>query len=131
MYITSSVWKKKIIESRYGNCRNMKSSMTDRKNSYWWKDLRLICEVQSEHNWFDKRIRWKYGNGSRIRFWEDWWVGDEKLMTKFSRLYSVSVYNKRVVSDFGMWNRDGTLETFTWQILWRRKLFDWEKDLEK
>ena len=36
-----------------------------------------------------------------------------------------------VVSDFGMWNRDGTLETFIWQISWRRELFDWEKDLKK
>ena len=61
------VWRE-IIESRYGNWRDMKSSMTDRKSSYWWKDLGLICEVQSEHNWFDKRIRWKYGNGSRIRY---------------------------------------------------------------
>jgi len=33
-------------------------------------------------------------------------VGDEKLKMKFPRLYSVSVYNERVVSDFGMWNRD-------------------------
>jgi len=58
-------------------------------------------------------------------------VGDEKLKTKFLRLYSVSVYNERVVSDFGMWNGDGTLETFIWQIPWRRELFDWEKELEK
>ena len=58
-------------------------------------------------------------------------MGDEKLKTKFLRLYSVSVYNERVVSDFGMWNGDGTLETFIWQIPWRRELFDWEKELEK
>jgi len=38
--------------------------------------------------------------------------GDKKLMAKFLRLYSVSVYNERMVSDFGMWNRDGTLKTF-------------------
>ena len=58
-------------------------------------------------------------------------MGDEKLMMKFPRLYSVSIYNERVVSDFGTWNRDRTLETFIWQIPWRRELFDWEKGMEK
>jgi len=37
-------------------------SMVDRKSLYWWKDLCLICEVDKEFNWFDKRIKWKHGN---------------------------------------------------------------------
>jgi len=36
-----------------------------------------------------------------------------------------------MVSDFDMRNRDGILETFIWQIEWRRELFDRKKDLEK
>jgi len=87
--------------------------------------------VHKEHNWFDKRLTWKCGNGSRIRFWEDWWVGEELLMRKFPRLYSVAVYKEKVVSDFGMWTRDESTENFTGQILWRRELFEWEKEMKK
>jgi len=32
-----------IIESRYGNWREMRKSMVDKKSSYWWKVLCLIC----------------------------------------------------------------------------------------
>jgi len=73
-YEKGGVWRE-ILASRYGNCRDMKSSMADRKSSYWWRDLGLICEVHREHNWFDKKLTLKCGNGSRIRFWEHWWVG--------------------------------------------------------
>jgi len=65
----------------------MKNSLTCRKNSYWWNDLGSICDVNRLTNWFDIKIRWKCGNGSKIRFWEDWWVGDRSLTDKFSRLY--------------------------------------------
>lgn len=49
----------------------MKNSMIDQKYSYWWKDLCIICEVDNEGNWFDRRIGWKLRNGGTIKFWED------------------------------------------------------------
>jgi len=82
------VWRN-IIKSRYGNWREIKKSMVDRKSSYWWKDLCLICEVDKESNWFDRRIKWKHGNEGKIKFWEDCWVGDRPLKDIFPRLYSI------------------------------------------
>ena len=61
-----------LIESKYGDWRELGKSMTSNKSSNWWKDLRIIYKANKEFNWFDQRIRWKIGNGSRIKFWEDW-----------------------------------------------------------
>ena len=72
-----------VIESKYGSWRKIKDSMVERKSSHWWKDLCSICEVNNDSNWFDRRIRWKHGNGGTIKFWEDCWVGDRPLKESF------------------------------------------------
>jgi len=66
----TGVWKD-ILESRYGDWREMPRTMVERKSSYWWKDLCKICDVDKPHNWFDGKIKWKHGNGRTIKFWED------------------------------------------------------------
>ena len=104
-------WKN-VIESRYGDWRDMANSTGDRKNSYWWKDLGSICEVHSATNWFDKRISWKHGNGDKIRFWEDWWVGEGKLMDKFPRLYVICLGRGKTINEMRTWN--GNSKDFMW-----------------
>jgi len=80
----------------------MANSTVDRKSSYWWKDLGSICEVYSATNCFDRRISWKHGNGDKIRFWEDWWVGEGKLMDKFPILYVISLIEERRLTKWGL-----------------------------
>jgi len=104
--------------------------MTSNKSLNWWKDLGIICEANKESNWFDQRIRWKIGNGSRIKFWEDWWVGEQTLKEKFPRLYGVSVLKDKMVSEFCLRNDFGNPHVFIWRIPWRRGLFEWEKELQ-
>ena len=55
----------------------------------------------------------------------DLWVGNSTLKCKFPRLYSLSVQKHMKIEDCGIW--DGA--TWCWNLLWRRDLFDWEKDL--
>jgi len=57
-----------LIESKYVDWRELGKSMTYIKSLNLWKDLGTICEENRESNWFDHRIRWKIGNGSRIKF---------------------------------------------------------------
>jgi len=104
--------------------------MTYTNSSNWWKDLGTIYEANRESNWFDQRIRWKIGNGIRIKFWEDWWVGERMLKEKFPRLYGVSVLKDKLVSEFGLRNDFGNPQVFIWRIPWRRGLFEWEKELQ-
>jgi len=46
-----------LIESKYGDQRELGKSMTYIKILKWWKDLGTICEENREYNWFDQRIR--------------------------------------------------------------------------
>ena len=85
---------------------------------------RLHCNVIKEVDWFDRRIRWKCGNGSKIRFWEDWWVGDGSLADKFPILYSMSSAKHKAIKNLGVWTRIGPLDGFIWHIPWRRQLFE-------
>lgn len=46
---------------------------------------RYVGKVEKE---VDENISWKKGSGSRIRFWEDKWIGNTPLMYRYPRLYS-------------------------------------------
>jgi len=72
------VWKD-ILESRYGNWKDMKIVGRNRKQSNWWKDLCKICDVGNQLNWFDNNIKWVLGNGKKIQLWEDNWIGVNHL----------------------------------------------------
>jgi len=105
-----------FIESRYGDWRNMNKTTIDRKSSNWWKNLEKVCEVSRVPNWFDQRIRWKLGNGSMIKFWEDWWVGHMTLKDKFPRLYEVSDTKDFLVYDLTLMISKGTTQEYIWKI---------------
>jgi len=46
----ASGWRE-LIDCRYGDWRDMKTSMLDIKSSNWWKDLGIVCEIQRGPNW--------------------------------------------------------------------------------
>jgi len=104
--------------------------MVERKSSQWWKNLRSVCEVHNEFNWFYKRIRWKLGNGGIIKFWKDCWMGDKPLKESFPRLYSISVSKDKVVSEMGEWISNENRHYLRWILSWRRELFVWEQGLK-
>ena len=43
-------------------------------------------------------------NGSNTSFWEDTWLGDEKLMEHFPRLYSISQQHNTIVANCRVWD---------------------------
>jgi len=36
--------------------------------------------------WFDKSVEWVVGEGKKVKFWEDNWIGGETLRCRFPRL---------------------------------------------
>jgi len=40
-------WRE-LIDSRYGDWRDMEISMANRKSLNWWKDLGKICDIYRE-----------------------------------------------------------------------------------
>jgi len=63
------------------------------------------------------------GNGKNIFFWDDVWVGNEDLKSRFLRLFSLSISKDANIESFGNWDND----SWKWDIVWRRGLFNWKK----
>jgi len=59
--------------------------------SWWWRDFTKVCSEEVEEGWFQSVIQWKVGSGDKIRFWEDVWLGSNKLSNLFPRLFSLSM----------------------------------------
>ncbi|XP_074266276.1 uncharacterized protein LOC141588747 [Silene latifolia] len=62
------------------------------------------------------------GNGTKISFWENLWIGHITLKEGFPRLFSVSIQKNKCVADMGVWQGDN----WVWQLQWKRRLFQWE-----
>ena len=66
----------------------------------------------------------KVGNDRSVRFWHDRWCEVGSLKRIFPRLYSISMQKNFLISQMGDWQE----ETWTWNLIWRRTLYDWEND---
>jgi len=72
---------------------------------------------------FEECFEWAVENRKKILSWDDVWVGNEDLKSKFLRLFSLSNNKDAKLGSFGewlngYWKRD---------LFWRKGLFDWEK----
>jgi len=118
------LWKK-VINSKYGGWRSLREGEKDNKDSLWWKDLREDWSLKGWGRNFEEAINWKVGTGKDVLFWEDNWVGNGALKNAFPRLFSLSSSKASTMVEFGDWN-NGKWE---WKFVWRRNLFEWEKQL--
>jgi len=116
------LWKE-VVESKYGGWRNLKEDRCIYNASIWWKGLKSLWKLEKWGNNFGDCSKWEVGNGKSIKFWEDRWVGDESLMFKFPRFFSLSVEKNASLNRCGSWT-NGVRE---WSLVWRISLFDWEK----
>lgn len=64
----------------------------------------------------------KLGDGRKISFWNEVWLGEEKLRIAYPRLYSAASSKEATVYDLDVW-RDGV---WCWRLEWHRGLFTWE-----
>ncbi|XP_059277663.1 uncharacterized protein LOC132031768 [Lycium ferocissimum] len=67
------------------------------------------------------RIRCKVGNGLKVSFWNDIWLGDTALKVKFPALFVLSQKRHATVAE--MWTGQG------WDLDLRRHLNDWEMEM--
>ena len=94
-------WKE-VLDSKYG--LELDNGLVPVKyQSWWWRDLTSICREGGGEWWFQDEVEWKIGSGDKIRFWEDMWVGNSKLKTLFSRLFSLSLNQGHKVEEVGGW----------------------------
>ena len=67
----------------------------------------------------DNGIRNLVGDGQNTLFWEDLWVGEQRLKQRFPRLFLMSLQKSSTIADYGFW--DGG--SWHWSLLWRREFF--------
>ena len=64
----------------------------------------------------------KIGDGSKARFWEDWWCGQAPLCSSFPSLYRLANSKEAKVAEF--WEASGSAEG--WNFNFERHFQDWE-----
>lgn len=90
-----ALWAR-VIYSRYGLDNNKWDAGRARREtsrSSW----RFISAGLPD---FQKCLKICLGSGSRVRFWEDTWIEDRDLKSKFPSLYAISIAKDGMVSDF-------------------------------
>ncbi|PON67914.1 hypothetical protein PanWU01x14_099110 [Parasponia andersonii] len=91
----SALWYK-FIKSKYGLNPNQWDAAVAEKVTC--RSLRKA--ISSLYEEFFQHVSFKVGNGTRIRFWEDLWVGDNTLHRASPLLYRLYVSKNNPVSDF-------------------------------
>lgn len=82
-------------------------------------------------NWIHKiksnSFKWSVGDGKKIFFWEDGWYGDQTLMEKFPKLYSLSLYKNTIISSFlQYWDNKDLVN-----LRWSKELREWGRRKSK
>jgi len=119
-------WKE-VLESKYGSWRNLNDFKITNNESLWWKDLRSVYGSMKHNDWFERTVMWRVGEGNKIRFWEDKWVGGTSLISTFLRLYEISNCKGSTVGELGGWTHNEWVQNITW----RRTRLEWEKEIQE
>ncbi|KAL5124238.1 U-box domain-containing protein 14 [Glycine soja] len=70
-------------------------------------------------------LKWKVGDGTRIKFWKDKWREDDlSLQDKYPTLYQVSTQQNHTINSIGLLIGS----RWEWKVQWRRHFFDHEID---
>jgi len=94
--------------------------------SWWWRDILKVCKEGEGDGWFLNGIGWKVGSKDKVKLWEDVWVENSNLKTRFPKLFSLSLNQGHKVEEVSEWE---DLE-WRWSLRWRRARFEWESVLE-
>jgi hypothetical protein len=90
-----------VLRRKYLNVKSFCQSKS-RGASQFWQGLGKVRE------WYEKGTKWIVGNGKKIRFWHDIWLGNCPLKIRFHKLFRISRQQEWSVHDFrGVdWNID-------------------------
>lgn len=109
-----ALWKDVII-SKYGQTEQWTTNtVTNAYGVSVWRTIRNLWPKLSGS------IGYKVGEGTRILFWKDKWIGQNSLMEDFPDLFSLSFCDNPEASIAETWTNQG------WNIIFRRLLNDWE-----
>ena len=86
----------KVIKSKFSLRPNLWDTKVECKGTFRspWK------AISSLYTEFHQLVLFKVGNGSRVRFWEDVWVGENSLEAMFPSLFRLSSLKSQPILEF-------------------------------
>ena len=85
----------------------------------------LLKHIRAGWDRFSHYVSFKVGDGSRIKFWHDFWCGDQPLRDKFPGLFRLARNQEATVADSLRFQGN----THSWDIEFLRQAQDWEMDI--
>ncbi|GKV27657.1 hypothetical protein SLEP1_g36796 [Rubroshorea leprosula] len=124
-----SLWKRVVREKYYGGRREVDITSVERfKVSKIWRDIIRIGGLSLNlRNMLVEGFKWEVGEGNKVVFWSERWMGVKSLRDLFPRLFALSVKKEGKVSEMGSWEEG----KWRWQLEWRRGTLGREKDEEE
>ena len=75
---------------------------------------------------FSKHLSFVVGDGTRIRFWHDRWIGENSLKDRYPELYACLAVKDACISEV-LWASEGGIVR-VWNLRIYRAFEDWELD---
>ncbi|GKV38927.1 hypothetical protein SLEP1_g46780 [Rubroshorea leprosula] len=124
-----SLWKRVVREKYYGGREEVDITTIEcLRVSKLWRDIIRIGGLSLKlRNMLVKGFKWEVGEGNKVDFWIDRWVGDKSLKDLFPRLFALSVKKEGKVYEMGTWEEG----RWRWRVEWRRGTIGREKDEEE
>ncbi|GKV02912.1 hypothetical protein SLEP1_g15289 [Rubroshorea leprosula] len=123
------LWKRVVKEKFYEGKQEvgMIDVVSLRVSQIWGDIIRIGGKSEKLKNMLRHGFRWEVGEGCRVCFWRDIWVGDKSLRDLFPRLFQLAINKEGTVKENGLWEG----ERWKWGIEWRRERMGREKDEEQ
>jgi hypothetical protein len=111
------IWKN-LIDFKYRTCEPSIFTCGDNGVSNFWKGVMWAARVAK------MGYRWKVGNGKKIRFWEDVWIGSSSLAIQYWEIYCIVNEQNHTIAE--IW--DGTHLKCSFRRCVDRRLYQlWEE----
>ena len=124
MQQNGELWTR-VLNSKYGGWRNLEETGNSAKQCVWWRDVKQAFNQSQQGLVIQNNMRWKVGDGEKVRFWTDKWINqEESLAERYPRLFIISSQQNHTIRQMGTQNDTG----WEWNFSWRRLLFDNEID---
>ncbi|GKV12577.1 hypothetical protein SLEP1_g23703 [Rubroshorea leprosula] len=123
-----NLWKRVVREKYYGGRSEVDiTTIEGPRVSKLWRDIiRMGGQSSRLKNMLVEGFKWEVGEGNKVDFWLERWVGEKTLRDLCPRLYALSVKKEGKVNEMGSWNEG----RWCWRVEWRRGTIGREKDEE-
>ncbi|GKV28626.1 hypothetical protein SLEP1_g37648 [Rubroshorea leprosula] len=123
-----NLWKRVVREKYYGGRSEVDITAVEysRVSKLWRDIIKIGGQSLRLRNMLVEGFKWEVGEGNKVDFWQERWVGDKTLRDLCPRLYALAVKKEGKVSEMGNWDEG----RWGWRVEWRRGTIGREKDEE-